>query len=161
MICSPDALAGPYTFPSSKVAALSLVKLFLRTGRLEEAFDLPKIDSAEFGFALPRGRADLVLLHVERSATVVKLKGPGGRRHLSAGIPQVICQAAQIRKLYDVRGVRTVLAATVAGEPNRDIASLCHLCGVHFVPLGTPAEHMATYESAGLLAKLGASHAAR
>ena len=160
VICDPAALAGPYAFPPSKVAALSLVKLLLRAGRLAEALELPDIDCAEFGLAFPRGRVDLVLCHTDKTATVVKLKGPGGKRHLSAAIPQLICQAAQIRKLYSARAFRMVLAAMVAGKPNRDIADLCQIAGVHFVPLGTPGEHLAAL-GARSLAKLGASNGAR
>jgi len=133
----------------------------LRTGRLAEAFGLPDIECAEFGFTLPRGRADLVLCHVDKSATVVKLMGPGGKRHLSAAIPRLICQAVKVRKLYAAQGFHMVLAAMVAGSTNRDIADLCQMSGVHFVALGTPGEHVTAYERNGLLVKLGASNGAR
>lgn len=141
MICAPQDLAGPYTLPHSRVATANIFKLFLRTGRLEEAFSLPPIDCAEFGFRLPRGRADLVLVHKDRSATVVKFQGPHGKRHLTSGIVPLIRQAVQIRRLYDVAGVRMILAAPVAGEPNRDVDDICHVSGVQFHPLGTPEEH--------------------
>jgi hypothetical protein len=138
-----ELLGGLSAPPHTKTPALCLAKLFLRTNRFEAAFGVPTIDSYLFDFQLEPGRADLVIVHTDHTATIVKFAGQVGKRALSAAIPRLILQAHRLKVQYTARRIRMILAATVAGAGHGDIDDLCRASGVRFIPMGPPAEHTA------------------
>jgi hypothetical protein len=95
-----------------------------------------KFDTISFEHQLRCGRADIVMFHLDGTATVVEVKdGSQGWRNVVAGIGQVGFYAAQ------VSGVKSVRRALMWGGLSQDdsvlVATACREAGV--VPLLAPS----------------------
>lgn len=78
-------------------------------------------DTVRTEMAFPYGRADVVLFHMDGSATVVEVKdGQKGYTHVIAGIGQAGLYATQLALKATVRTVRRALLWTSVGDATAD-----------------------------------------
>jgi len=96
----------------------------------------------QFEFPVPRGRADIVMFHLDGTATVIEVKdGSSGLQSVLAGIGQVTCYAVQIGMSRGMtKAVRKVLAFSRMRLDDEDLVSAsCLKAGVIPIELGNAA----------------------
>lgn len=94
------------------------------------------VDTVVYEMALPHGRADIVIFHVDGSVTVIEAKdGLGGYTHVVQGIGQLALYAAQLNLKGKVRHVRSALLwSAIPDEAANAVVTLtCIRAGV--IPL--------------------------
>lgn len=136
----------------------SLVSMFLVTCQREATLDerLPFLsihDSFVKEFRLPYGRADIVIFHLDGSATVVEAKdGTNGYNHVVAGIGQVGLYAAQLAMKGQVRTVRRALLFSGTSHLEADLAIelACEQANVTPLPFGVLADQFRALQEASL-----------
>lgn len=107
-----------------------------------EGLPYTDLDSVVFEMPLRSGRADLVVFHVDGSASVVEIKdGCRGWRDVVAGIGQVGYYATQLSVASPVKAVRRALmwSRLENAEDNRLVVAACREAGV--VPLAAMGAH--------------------
>jgi hypothetical protein len=91
-------------------------------------------DTVRTEFTVRTGRADIVVFHIDGTATVIEVKdGATGYRNIVAGIGQVSMYACQIGNVPgSIQSVRRALAWDACKDPehNKLIADACRLSGV-------------------------------
>ena len=103
---------------------------------LIEESDIPisKEDTIVKEMSFKYGRSDIVIFHIDGSATVIEAKdGMNGYRHVVSGIGQVSLYASQlINKKVSLKVVRRALLWSSSGDMDIDnqIAEACRLAGV-------------------------------
>ena len=66
-----------------------------------------KLDTVAYEMALPHGRADIVIFHLDGSTTVIEAKdGANGYTHIAQGIGQLAFYATQLALKGKVKRVR-------------------------------------------------------
>ena len=104
----------------------------------------PSVDTVVYEMALPFGRADIVIFHMDGSATVIEAKdGGSGVTHVAQGIGQACLYATQLMLKGRVARVHKVLMWTPTGVVDADmlIDAACEAAGVLTLPHGTLKRH--------------------
>lgn len=118
-----------------------VVRLFVesfQTGNYEDRIPMGVHDTIICEFVFRYGRADLVVFHVDGSASVIEVKdGTKGYGHVVAGIGQVALYACQLAMAKGtLTKVRKCLLWTSPGSLETDavIESACEAAGVIALP---------------------------
>jgi hypothetical protein len=102
-------------------------------------------DTIRTEMAFAYGRADVVMFHLDGSATVVEVKdGTKGYTHVIAGIGQAGLYATQLSLKGTVRKVRRALLWTSVGDAAADgmIEMACEEAGVIPLSWGKLSDHL-------------------
>lgn len=125
-------------------ALVGLFKLQVMSERLPIDERLPffdqRVDKVVYEMALPRGRADIVIFHMDGSATIIEAKdGRKGYTQVVQGIGQLSFYAAQLGMKGQVKRVRRALMWSFGGDrvADQSIFDACLLSGV--IPLNMAA----------------------
>jgi hypothetical protein len=131
---------------------VAILKIFYSSDRLEEVLNVPTIALAEFEYPLPRGRADLVLFHLDGTVSVVEIKGSRDFMVCAHGVGQAISYAVQIGYSKACNGIRKLLVAPVVGDEPETIIlhNTCKEAGVKLVAMGGMWEHQKIWDDAVL-----------
>lgn len=95
-----------------------------------------KLDTVAYEMALPHGRADIVIFHLDGSTTVIEAKdGANGYTHIAQGIGQLAFYATQLALKGKIKRVRKALMWSSPGDREIDamITVTCLKAGV--IPL--------------------------
>lgn len=121
-----------------------LVRLFMESfqcGIMEDRIPLAGTDTIILEMSVRYGRADIVVFHVDGTASVIEAKdGTKGYNHVVSGIGQAALYAVQIAQAKGaVKRVRKCLMWTSAGDVEVDsaIEAACDAAGV--IPLPWPS----------------------
>lgn len=124
-----------------------VVAAFLVTheaGRYDEAIPCGPADTIVTEMALRFGRADIVVFHVDGTASVVEAKdGAKGYTHVVGGIGQASLYAAQLAMTKGaLRAVRKCLMWSTTGDTLLDalICAACESAGVVPMPMQAAPE---------------------
>lgn len=135
-----EAIVSVPTYAGITVSERGLVDAFVaahKKGLLEDRLPHTAMDSVVREFSFRFGRADVVIFHVDGSATVIEAKdGSMGYRHVVAGIGQAALYATQLAMNKGaLRKVRRALMWTSTGDVELDalIEIACEQSGT--VPL--------------------------
>lgn len=103
----------------------------------------PSVDKVVYEMAFPHGRADIVIFHLDGSATVIEAKdGGSGATHVAQGIGQVSLYAAQLMLKGKVSRVHKALMWTSAGlDADALIDAACEAAGVIAIPFASLKAH--------------------
>ena len=115
-------------------------------GLFETAIPMAADDLIVEEMAFKYGRADLVVFHVDGSASVIEVKdGTKGYNHIVAGIGQVGLYATQLAMLRSVRMVRRCLMWSSTDDEALDmtIAAVCERAAVIPIPCCSTREMVA------------------
>jgi len=134
------------SFVDGRGSARCMFKLWLLTGHLEDVFNVPPIDRAEFDCPLCIGRADLVLFHRDRSASVFEIAGPLDLSSSLAAIDKLRMSAVHLRFAGVAGLIRKFIAASVNGKGSERLNEASYAAGVGFYPLRTYAHHVNVFE---------------
>lgn len=141
----------------------ALMRLFLDSFSTECRDPLipydPSTDKIEVGMSLPVGRADVVIFHGDRSATVIKVKdGTMGYKQVAQGIGEVSLHAAGLA-LTGVKSIRRALLWSATGDDVQElmIIDACKLAGVLALPSPSMRERLEI--ARGILAAQSAADA--
>lgn len=123
---------------------MAIIKILIYGGRERELYDDFPIPfegcSYEFEYPVRRGRADIVMFHIDGTATVVEVKdGSNGIQSVLAGIGQVTGYAVQIGMSNGApKHVRKALIFTSTGskEGDENVLYSCAHAGVIPIFLG-------------------------
>lgn len=121
----------------------------------------PKIDTLNCDFDLPYGRADLLIIHADRSITVIVARdGARGHDHVAAGIGMASLCAAQLALLRPSVEVRKALLWASTGIPLLDVVLESACTAANVVPLSwsTMAVHLAVAEKSVNKGLSGTAH---
>jgi hypothetical protein len=120
-------------------------------GHYDDRIPLTQHDSIVYEMALKFGRSDIVVFHVDGSASVIEVKnGANGYNHVVAGIGQAGLYAAQLgMKNGALTKVRKCLLWTSTGILALDalIEQVCEQAAVIPMPYASMATHMAVKEA--------------
>lgn len=113
----------------------------------EDRIPLHKQDTVVYEMAFKYGRADIVVFHIDGTASVIEVKdGTKGYRHVVAGIGQSGLYAAQLgMNNGGLKLVRRCLLWTSTGDLSLDglIGEACERAGVVALPWGALGVHLA------------------
>jgi hypothetical protein len=119
----------------------------MRTKNAEERIGASHLDSVVTEMAFKFGRADIVVFHVNGSATVIEAKdGSRGYGHVVAGIGQAGLYAAQLGMAkHAITHIRRALLWTSTGNILADalIEEACEQAGVIALPWADISLHQA------------------
>jgi hypothetical protein len=131
-----------------------VVRLFresVSAGVLEDRIPMSEHDTVVYEMALKFGRADIVVFHLDGSASVIEAKdGSNGYNHVVSGIGQAALYAVQLAMSKGaVKRVRKCLLWTSTGNILLDgvIEEACEHAGVIPLPWQSMASLMATGEA--------------
>lgn len=131
-----------------------IVHLFresFESGSLEDRIPMTAHDAVVYEMPLKFGRADIVVFHLDGTASVIEVKdGTKGYNHVVAGIGQAALYAVQVAMSKGaVRTVRKCLLWTSAGSAALDgvIEEACEQANVIALPWQSMASLMATREA--------------
>lgn len=131
-----------------------IVRLFreqFQTGHLEDRIPMTACDIPVYEMSFKFGRADVVIFHIDGSASVIEVKdGTKGYAHVVAGIGQACLYAAQLAMTKGaVRLVRKCLLWTSTGDIALDgvIEEACESAKVVAIPWQSMRSLMATQEA--------------
>ena len=120
-------------------------------GYFEERIPMTSNDTYVYEMAFKFGRADIVVFHIDGSASVIEVKdGTKGYNHVVSGIGQAALYASQLGMSRGaLRRVRKCLLWTSAGSVEVDsvIEEACEKAGVIALPWQSMASLMATREA--------------
>lgn len=106
----------------------------------------PSVDAVIYEMQLKHGRADIVIFHVDGTASVIEVKdGSHGLTHVLAGIGQATAYAVQVGAVHGaVRRVRRCLLWTSTGELAQDalVEDACKEAGVVPMSWGSLRSHL-------------------
>lgn len=114
-------------------AVVKASRFFMARGWFSKFIPHTEYDKVVFEYGLGRGRADIVIFHLDGSITVVEAKdGDQGVRSVLGGIGQVGYYAAQLGARNTGMKVRRALLWTSTGDPAQDalIPEACEVAGV-------------------------------
>ena len=121
------------------------------TEHREDRIPATGLDTVVREMAFRFGRADIVVFHVDGSASVIEAKdGTKGYKHVVGGIGQVALYAAQLGMSRGaLTKVRRCLMWTSTGDVFLDalIEEACEQSGVIALPYGSMKQHMADYKA--------------
>lgn len=128
-----------------------IVRLFMQTtkivGALDDAIPMTIFDTVVCEMAFKFGRADIVIFHVDGSASVIEVKdGNKGYNHVVAGIGQAALYAAQLgMNRGALTKVRKCLLWTSIGDVSADlmVALACEASNTVPMPWGKLGVHLA------------------
>ncbi|EFF76087.1 hypothetical protein [Achromobacter piechaudii] len=131
-----------------------IVQLFRESyeaGSLEDRIPMTLHDTVVYEMPLKFGRADIVIFHVDGSASVIEVKdGTKGYNHVVSGIGQAALYSVQLAMSKgSLRAVRKCLLWTSAGSVALDgvIEEACEQAGVVALPWQSMASLMASREA--------------
>lgn len=126
---------------------LRLFKVCVAAGQLEDRIPMVAADTVVYEMAFKFGRADIVVFHIDGSASVIEAKeGGSGYHHVVAGIGQAGLYAAQLgMNKGALKKVRKCLLWTSTGdiECDRAIERACEESGTVALPWGKIGIHLA------------------
>ena len=121
----------------------SAVSIFLARWQRGAYLDLmpwsdPRADTAVTEQSFRFGRADLVLYHLDGTATIVEAKdGRRGYNEVAKAIGQASLYATQLRQLGSVKAVRRAVLWTSAGdEADQTLVNCCREAGATPILMG-------------------------
>lgn len=130
-----------------------LVRQFMddfSAGVYDDRLPLTANDTIQYEMSRQYGRADIVVFHVDGSASVIEVKdGRKGYTHVVAGIGQASLYAAQLVRIPGiVTSVRRCLLWSSTGSSHTDgvIEDACELAGVIALPAPSTVTHVAIRE---------------
>lgn len=133
----------------------AVVRAFLVThqcGQYDDAIPCSAADTIVTEMALKYGRADIVVFHLDGTASVIEAKdGSRGYTHVVGGIGQAALYATQLAMTKGaLRAVRKCLMWSSTGDVMLDalICTACELAGV--VPMPMQAAHSLTVSLAAV-----------
>lgn len=122
-----ELTAGP-AIHGTEANIIQSIREAFATPHHDPGFRYVEGDTVVYEMSLKYGRADIVIFHVDGSATVVEVKdGSKGYSHVVAGIGQASLYASQIASTNSVRFVCKALLWTSVGSVAGDsaIVSTC------------------------------------
>lgn len=147
-----EALAIAATKPHG--VEVDIVRLFVLTAKAdkspEDRIPLNKLDTIVTEMAFKFGRADIVVFHVDGSASVIEVKdGTKGYGHVIRGLGQAGLYAAQLGMANAGMKIRRCLLWTSTGNIEADgvIEQACEDAGVIALPWGMLSMHLACYQA--------------
>lgn len=130
---------------------VALFRESVSAGVFEDRIPMTAHDSIVYEMSLKFGRADIVVFHVDGSASVIEVKdGTKGYNHVVSGIGQAALYACQIAMIRGaVRRVRKCLLWTSVGDIQADatIEQACEDAGVVPLPWQSMRSLMASREA--------------
>lgn len=131
-----------------------IVALFVLTAKAEKSHEdripLSNMDTIVTEMAFKFGRADIVVFHIDGSASVIEAKdGTRGYSHVIQGLGQAGLYAAQLGMARTGMKIRRCLLWTSTGSIGADamIEETCEQAGVIALPWGPMDMHIACYKS--------------
>lgn len=131
-----------------------IVRLFLLVAKAEkppeDRIPLTKLDTIVTEMAFKFGRADIVVFHIDGSASVIEVKdGTKGYGHVIQGLGQVGLYATQLGMTRAGLKIRRCLLWTSTGNIDADatIEAACEQAGVVALPWGMLSTHLACYQA--------------
>lgn len=119
---------------NNEQAVTLMLRVMLTFNDLEKAWGLPKIERHRFEFAVPGGRIDLLLFHVDGSVTIVEAKAENGAMQISAGIGQLCMYAALLPTILTgpqkPTAIRRLLCAPIDPQDSLPLLEACKTAGV-------------------------------
>jgi len=116
------------------------------TKHLEDRIPQTRHDTIVYEMSFRYGRADIVVFHLDGSASVIEVKdGTKGYTHVVAGIGQASLYAAQLSMARSgLKKVRRCLLWTSTGNVVLDsiIETACEMSGTVAMPWGRLEDHM-------------------
>ncbi len=134
---------------------LRLFKAEASTENFEDRIPLTKLDTIVYEMAFKFGRADIVVFHIDGSASVIEVKdGTKGYNHVVAGIGQAALYASQLgMNKGALTKVRKCLLWTSTGNVFLDglIEECCESAGTTPLPWGNLGVHLAYAQAVNLV----------
>lgn len=141
---------------------VDLFRESVECGKLEDRIPMTVADAVVYEMAFKFGRADIVVFHVDGSASVIEVKdGTKGYTHVVAGIGQASLYAVQVAATKGaVSKVRKCLLWTSTGSVELDalIELACGSAGVIPLPWQSMRSLMAMREAVHKVVSVGAIH---
>jgi hypothetical protein len=137
------AIAGcPLFGDHGKNELVAAVKRDLAYGWKDDRLVIAADDMCVFDLRVDAGVADMVVVHADRSVTVIALRnGDEGVEHVGTGMRAVAVLAAQVGAKCLAPSTRTALLWSSCGDPGDDavIEVLCERAGIIPLPHGSLA----------------------
>lgn len=131
----------------SDIVRLFKMSMLAEKAPLEDRIPLTKLDSVVYEMAFKFGRADIVVFHIDGSASVIEVKdGTKGYHHVVTGIGQAGLYAAQLgMNKGSLTKVRKCLLWTSTGDIALDatIETCCEQSNTIALPWGQLGVHLA------------------
>lgn len=111
---------------------------------LSDMWGLPRVIRHQFEYPVDGGRIDLLLVHVDDTATIVEVKAGRSAREVVAGIGQLFYYGSLLPEcpfgFRPVIAVRRLLCSMLYPESALPVMDACNAAGVrygHLPPYGT------------------------
>src|SRR5437868_5656112 len=117
-------------FGGSERGVVDELCFLIEEGALADAYGWPEIVHAEREYPVPRGRIDLMLFHVDGSATVIECKASRSARDVLPAIGQVMSYGVQVGYSRTRKYVRSAIASRASGAALRPLQPLFKRCGI-------------------------------
>lgn len=138
-----------HEMPTGEAAIVDLFRLLSTATSVAVEDRIPfdqGLDTVVYEYAFKLGRADVIIFHVDGSASIIEVKDGGvGYMHVARGIGQVGLYAAQLAALRTgLTKSRRCLLWTSTGRIEDDvlIEVACQQAGVVALPWGPMSEHL-------------------
>jgi hypothetical protein len=99
-------------------------------GELAALYGWPDIVSFQTEFPVPRGRIDLILFHVDGSATIIECKSGSAARDILPAVGQVMAYGVQVGYSRVLRKIRLAVASRASGRDLASVAPVLRACGI-------------------------------
>lgn len=119
-----DVFGGPET------GVIREILFSIDNGTLAPGYGWPEIIDVRQEFPVPGGRIDLLLFHIDGSATVIEAKATDSARELMAGVGQLMGYGVQVGYSRTLTKVRLALASRVPTSELRKVRPILRACGI-------------------------------
>lgn len=154
-VASATERALSAVFGGPEIGVTEELLFMIEEGVLADSYGWPEIIQVEQEFPVPRGRVDLLLLHVDGSATVIECKASRSARDILPAVGQVMSYGVQLgysRTLTSIRLAIASRASAIELRPIRPVLQQCRIepvfCGMFSKVATAFAQGLSEYEGA-------------